>query len=155
VSHLDAVNLSQGESKSASTNWMMKTQNCAILGLILVGAIATGDRLVRAESIDPIPTIIPTILAQTFPPETSEGELKSWCSQAGGAWLGQSCQWQDFPEEDAELSLDRQCRDRGGIWQTLYEETIGPSICSGGFCTADAVVIDYIEKGVGCVWEDP
>lgn len=134
---------------------MMKTQNFATLGLILVGAIATNDHLVRAELIDPIPTLTPIILAQELPPETSDGALKTWCSQAGGVWLGQSCQWQDFLEEDAELSLNHQCSDRGGIWQTLYEEMSGPSICSGGFCTADAVVIDYLEKGVGCVWEDP
>jgi hypothetical protein len=132
----------------------MNTVNLAIAGLIGLGAIATENPIALADLSDRIVTPKLEMFAQTALSESSEGELKAWCSQAGGTWLGKSCQWQDVLAEDRELSLDRQCSDRGGIWQTLYEEVIGPSFCGNGFCTGDAVVIDYLEQGVGCVWED-
>lgn len=125
----------------------------AIAGVILCSALVMGDGTARAEVTAPIPTLRPARVAQTFPPETSQGALKTWCSQAGGAWLGEYCQWQDFVDEEREFSLDRQCSDRNGIWQTLYQEVIGPSACGSGFCTADAVAIDYVEIGIGCVWQ--
>jgi hypothetical protein len=131
----------------------MNTQNLAIAGLILLGTVLIGDRVGLAKVFRENSTLNPTILIQNSRSEISEGELKTWCSQAGGIWLGKSCEWQELLSEDEELSLDRQCGDRGGIWQTLYEEMIGPGFCGNGFCTGDAVVIDYVEKGVGCVWE--
>jgi hypothetical protein len=132
---------------------MIKTKNCVLLGLTLFVALAPKNQIVLANITDSR-VIRPDILNQTAIFEFSEGESKTWCSQAGGTWFGKSCQWQDFLEEERELSLDRQCSDRNGIWQTVYEEVIGPSFCGNGFCTSDAVVIDYVEKGVGCVWED-
>lgn len=137
------------ESKGA-----IAPQILAIVGVILSSSLVVGDGTARAEVTASMGTFRPARVAQTSGQQTSQGALKTWCSQAGGTWLGQYCQWQDLLEEEREFSLNRQCSDRGGIWQTLYEETIGPSICGSGFCTADAVVIDEVETGVGCVWQD-
>ena len=133
----------------------MKYLNHLTIGLIVCSAIATNTFAGMAAFLPSTSSIDFRAIAQTSKPETSAAELKSWCSLSGGIWLGKSCEWQSFLEEELEVSLDGQCRDRGGVWQTLYEEIIVPN-CQGDVCTLeiDADNIEYVETGVGCIWED-
>jgi hypothetical protein len=122
---------------------------------MIIGSISIVDIAKVAAISQQNLTIHPVTIAQTFLTEMSAAELKNWCSKSSGTWLGKSCEWQDMLEEERELNLDGQCRDRGGIWQTLYEEIVVPN-CQGDVCTLeiDADNIEYVETGIGCVWEN-
>jgi hypothetical protein len=130
---------------------MIQTTRIVPIGLILLGSIASIDLAGVAASSQSNLTAHP--IAQTALTETSAAQLKPWCSQSGGIWLGKLCKWQDLLEEERELNLDRECHDRGGVWQTLYEEVV---VCQGDVCTwhYDGGNVEYVETGIGCVWEN-
>ncbi|NJK39205.1 MAG: hypothetical protein HC825_03090 [Oscillatoriales cyanobacterium RM1_1_9] len=97
----------------------------------------------------------PVMITQPeFAQNSPSDNRQTWCLNQGGHWIGSSCQWENLNlTVQVETELGRACRERQGVWQTLYEEVCIPQ-CYGGFCTlmCDPVTIEYVEKGVSCVW---